>query len=137
MTYLFEKNLHLLRQKNGTLADYIRWIEIPENLIALKSNSGLQTIKLVEPSGRERFLHSPEDPKLEAKNLLRDYSFKREDGTILFGFGLGYLAAEIAKEKERGHILFIAEGMPALFKLAAMYTDLSRLLDDTQIFFFI
>ena len=134
---IFEKNIRLLQQKNGPLADYIRMLEIPNNIMAVKSKSGFRTLKVVEHSGRERFLHSPDDPMMEAKNLLRDYSFKREDGTILLGFGLGYLAAEIAKEKERGHILFIAEGMPALFKLAAKHTDLSDLLDDNQIFFFI
>lgn len=133
----FKENIKLLYQKNPTLADYIQALEIPENITVVRSQSGHPTLKVVDSSGKGRYLHSPVDPVSEAGRLLENHSFNGDDGTILFGFGLGYLAAEIARQKTPGHILYVAEGVPALFKLAAMHTDLAYLLTDDQTFLFI
>lgn len=136
MDYLSE-NLRLLGQRNRSLADYIEGLKIPAGIVAVRSRSGHYTVRVMDRSGKEVFLHSPADPAKEARELIKDRCFQAEDGTILFGFGLGYLSREIARKKEPGHVLYVAEAIPALFKLAAMYGDLSALLADESTFFFI
>jgi len=136
MDYL-QKNLTLLRHKDPLLAEYIADLNDSKNMVVVESTSGSPTLKIIHNDRRSKFLHSPENPVSEAKNFLNGYSFNNEDGTILFGFGLGYLVKEIAKRKAQNHVLYVVEGIPGLFKLAMVHQDLSDLLADDNIFFFV
>jgi hypothetical protein len=127
----------ILQQREPSLAEYVAALDYPEELRVVESANGLPTLKAVTGSGQSGFLHSPEDPASEAKRQLHGFSFKSEDGTILFGLGLGYLAKEIVRAKEQNHILFVTEGLGGLFKLAMTHMDLSDVLSDDKVFFFV
>lgn len=133
----WNNNLRLLEQKNPLLAEYIAGLTDLENIAVVKSGSGLPTLKTVNSMRREKYLLSPKDPASEAQLLLNNVPFNGEDGTILFGFGLGYLVKKISKKKDFDHVLYVLEGIPELFKLAMTHIDLSDVLSDDNIYFFV
>ena len=136
LNYL-QKNLRLLQKRDPTLAEHIARLKDPDGLFVVNSQSGLPTLLTIDREGKPRFLHSPKNPAQEAGRLLEGYAFKDEDGTILFGFGLGYLVKEIVKRKAPNHVLYILEASTEMFKLAMTHMDLSDILSDNNIGFFI
>jgi hypothetical protein len=133
----WNSNLRFLQKKNPLLAQYIAGLKDSENIAVVKSISGIPTLKAINNLGQEKFLFSPTDPVSEARLLVNNLSFNGEDGTILFGFGLGYLAREISKKKDPDHVLYVVEGIPELFKLSMIHTDLSDMLSDDNTYFFV
>jgi hypothetical protein len=136
MTYL-EKNLNLLQKKDPALGAFLAETQVPEHIQLVKTTSGLPNIRFRTASGQSVFLHSADNPLLESRKWLSDSIFKNEDATILFGFGLGYLAREIISKKEPCHLLCIAERFPAVFKLALESMDFTDMLKAENVFFFI
>lgn len=97
------------------------------------SRSGLPTIMVKTPAGRQYFLHSRQDPVEEAASLLGERCFHDRDVTILFGFGLGYLVQEMRKRMDGSHDLIVIEQRPDIFEAAKRFLDLSEILDDPRI----
>ena len=137
MMNYWNKNLRLLEQKNPSLAKYLSGIKNSGQISVVESESGLPTLKTVNSMRGEGFLLSPKNPALEAQHLLDKIPFSGEDGTLLFGFGLGYLAKEITRKKHQNHVLYIVEGAPELFQLAMKHADLSAILSDHNNFLFV
>jgi hypothetical protein len=133
----FQNNIALLKRKDPELAESLLNMDLADHFVILKSTIGAPTMIFVDPSGQARFLHSPQDPVQEAGHLLKDTRFRSEDGTLLFGFGLGYLAKEIVKKKDPHHLLCVAEAIPEILKLALGAHDLSDVLTDEDIHFFV
>ncbi|RPI71326.1 MAG: DUF115 domain-containing protein, partial [Desulfobacteraceae bacterium] len=133
----FNDNLKVLEKKNPALAEFLQGIQIPDSFSIVKARNGLPTVRFDSETGRSHWLHSDADPLAEARRQLDGLSFKNPDATVLFGFGLGYLAREIAARKEPEHVLCIAERFPALLKLAMEQTDLTLLLSSTNVYFFL
>jgi len=131
------KNIELLRKRDPALAAQISDVQIPKNLAVICSKSGFPTVADYLNPDSIQFFHSPQDPVAEAKCLLSDYHFRNEDGTILLGFGLGYLVLKIAARKDPEHLLFAFEKSPALFRIALEHLDFSDILSDDGIYFFI
>jgi len=132
-----EKNLDLLSHKDPELANYLSCVKVPQTVQVLKSKSHLPTLKYIDQRGEASFLHCPKDPLQEALRLLNGYSFAKMDATVLFGFGLGYLAKEIVRKKHPHHLLCIVEGLPELFKTALVHMDLTEILMDDNTHFFV
>jgi len=128
--------LEILQLRNHELAERVCHQKERETFFVVKSQSGLPTLMAVGKSGMPRFFHSPQDPRLEAKRLLEGYEFKGEDGTILFGLGLGYLAKEIACAKACNHVLYVVEGSVEIIRLAMTYMDLSDIILSKKIHLF-
>lgn len=134
---IFEHNIRLIRRKSPELAGYIERLEIPRNMAPIKSRSGHPTIRIEDGAGRATFIHSPVDPVAEARILIENHPFHREDGTIILGLGMGYLVKEIIRKKDRGHVLYLAEAVPEFLKMAATYSDLSDIFADEGVFLFV
>ena len=62
----WSENYRLLEKKNPVLAQYIAGLKDPENIVVVKSKSGLPTLKIVNNIRCEKFLFSPIDPVSEA-----------------------------------------------------------------------
>lgn len=133
---LFQKNLTLLRKKNPRLSERIAVQETSARFQVIMSRSGLPTLLHTNPAGKERFLHSPTAPSEEARNQIEGYRFDTNDGTILYGFGLGYLVQEIVGRMDPGHVLYVVECMPEIFKLAITHLDLTEILAHDHVFLF-
>lgn len=133
----FEKNMDLLGKRDPSLASAVSTTPVPETFCVLKSSSGNPTLFWNSPPSKSRFLHSPIDPALEARALLTNRVFRKQDGTLLIGLGLGYLAREISRKKEARHLLCIAEAIPGLFRLALEQSDLCDVIADEDTHFFI
>lgn len=136
MSYLSD-NLKLLEKRNPALADFLARIRIPDYFQITKTSNGLPNVRFKAETGRSYLLHSNENPVTEAQNQLNGYYFKNQDATLLFGFGLGYLAKAIVARKEPHHLICIAERFPGLLKLALEQMDLTDLLTAENVYFFL
>lgn len=126
----------ILEQRKPSLAEQIARHEGTHKFLVVKSRSGLPTLLTLDNKGNPKFLHSPQDPSLEAQSLLEGYDFREEDGSILFGLGLGYLAKKIAGAKASNHVLYVVEGSVEILKLAVTHMDLSDILSNKNIHLF-
>jgi len=133
----FRTNLRYLNRTNPLLADEISQLFVDDGVTVARSRSGAPTLGIRLSSGNTEFVHSTDDPIEETIDLLKGQTFKREDGTVLFGFGLGYVAKEILKRKEPGHVCYILEGLHRVFRAAMEYVDLSDILCDPDTYLFV
>ncbi|RJR45965.1 MAG: DUF115 domain-containing protein [Desulfobacteraceae bacterium] len=129
----FQRNLEILSKRDRSLAERIARCDLTGRFLVLKSRSGLPTLVTDGGNGVPRFLHSPSDPSREAEKLVKGSIFKRENSTVLFGFGLGYLPRRIAEIMEKGHVLHLFELSAEILKLAMTHTDLGGLLSNTDV----
>ncbi len=129
--------MEILARRHPGLAAAMKHATIPEPIGVFKSSSGRPTLLWAGPGSRPGFLHSPGDPVLEAERLVENRTFRNQDGTLLLGLGLGYLAKAVLRKKEPHHLLCVAEAIPGIFRLALEHSDLSDLLADEETHFFI
>ena len=130
---LFFENLKSLRQTHKALAGRIeKSLSISREIETLTSKSGMPTVKL-----KGILLHSLYDPKASAARMLDKYDLKDKELVIIFGFGLGYHVLEAAKKIGQKTKLLIIEPQLNLFRLALKKMDLSFLLSNEQVRFFV
>ena len=91
------------------------------------------TARVTLPSGEQVLLHNVEDPIGSALRSAEKYDLKSENASIMLGFGLGYLARELAKKLEEKHPIIICEADPAILKTALMYVDLREVLESDYV----
>ena len=78
-------------------------------------------------------LHDLKDPVKQAQDHLKKFDLSGNNGSVLLGFGLGYLAREMAAEMDEGHLLLICEADPALLKVALKHLDLEQVLKSKRV----
>ena len=126
MNYL-EQNLTALSQKQPELADKIRQTSLPPQYQIQQARSGQPTLKVDKLS-----LHSAYDPGAEAQKMAANTQIGENDIILLQGFGLGYLAENLALENRT---LIAAEADINLLRAALQCRDLTTLLNKNILLF--
>ena len=94
----FEKNLKVLEKYQPELAEMMREEIDTSHIEVFTSDAGIPTARVTTPKGEKVILHDEKDPVAKAKDHVKKLNLIGNNGSILLGFGLGYLALEIVKE---------------------------------------
>ncbi len=132
MNYL-EKNLKALEEKQPELVELMREERDSSHIEILTSEAGIPTARVTTHQGTKVILHDLKDPVARAQEHVQKLQLIGNNGSILLGFGLGYLALEMVKAMENGHLLIICETDPALFKVALEQVDLEPVLQSKRV----
>lgn len=131
---ILETNLAIVERRNRELAALMRSdIDCRHVEVIPSHQPGIPTARVTLPSGEKVLLHNMEDPIGSAARSAERQEMKAENASILLGFGLGYLARELARKIEKKHALLICETDPAILKTAMRHVDLSDVLDSDYI----
>jgi cytochrome c-type biogenesis protein CcmH/NrfG len=123
MSY-FEKNLKALEKRYPELAHMMKQKMDTSHIEVRPAKTGVPTVRVTTPQGGRVMLHDENDPAAKAKEHVKKLDLSGNSGSVLLGFGLGYLALEIVKAMEEGHLLIICETDQALFRVALEQSDL-------------
>ena len=132
MSY-FEKNIAVLSKRQPDLADLMRKEIDTSHIEILSSETGMPTARVRSAEGKQVLLHNLKDPVKQAQDHLKKFDLSGNNGSVLLGFGLGYLAREMVAEMDEGHLLLIFEADPALFKVALEHVDLECVLKSNRV----
>jgi Flp pilus assembly protein TadD len=133
MSFL-EQNLAIMETRDPELAALMRSDIDCSHIEVLPSHQpDVMTARVTRPSGEQVLLHNIEDPIGSAVRSADKQEMKAANGSILLGFGLGYLAMELAKKVEKKHPIIICEADPAMLKIALTQTDLASVLESDYI----
>ena len=103
----FEKNLKLLEKKQPELAELMRGEIDTSHIEVLTSETGIPTARVTNPEGESVILHDMKDPVARAKEHVEKLELIGNNGSVLLGFSLGYLALEMVNAMEDGHLLIM------------------------------
>ncbi len=129
----FEKNLKILEKRQPDLVKLMREEIDTSHIEILTSEAGIPTARVTTPQGEKVVLHDMKDPVARAKEHIERLELIGNNGSVLLGFGLGYLALEMVNAMEEGHLLIICETDPAIFKLALEQADLEPVLESEKV----
>ena len=129
----FEKNLTALEKRQPDLAALMRTEIDTSHIEILTSAAGMPTARITSPQGKQVVLHDLNDPVKQAQDHLKKFNLSGNNGSVLLGFGLGYLAREMAAKMDEGHLLLICEADPALLKVALKHLDLEEVLKSKRV----
>lgn len=132
---LYKNNLEALRIHHPDLADMMDSLSIEEGKIkVIDSESGHPRVLYKKSDGEEVYIHNADDPTkcaVQASELLGQ--MESEGIAVMLGFGLGYIADELLRRFEKGHILMVYEATPDLFKTAMQTRDLTSLFNSGKV----
>jgi len=129
----FEKNLKLLEKKQPELVALMKKEIDTSHIEILTSEAGIPTARVTTSEGNEIVLHDFKNPVAKAKEHVEKLELIGNNGSVLLGFGLGYLALEMVNAMDDGHLLIICEADPALFKSALEQVDLEPVLESARV----
>ena len=133
MSFL-EQNLAIMETRDPELAALMRSdIDCSHIEVFPSQQPDVPTARVTLPSGEQILLHNIEDPIGSAVRSAEKHDMKAENGSILLGLGLGYLALELAKKLEKKHPLIICEADPAMLKTTLTHVDLALVLESDYI----
>ncbi|MBW1856396.1 MAG: DUF115 domain-containing protein, partial [Deltaproteobacteria bacterium] len=124
MSY-FEKNLKALEEKQPELVELMRETRDNSHIEILTSEAGIPTARVTTHQGAKVILHDLKDPVARAQEHVQKLQLTGNNGSVLLGFGLGYLALEMVKAMENGHLLIIDPGTYASLEKKAQETALT------------
>lgn len=101
--------------------------DIPDCYQLLETAVGSFTLRVEGKDGTGRLMASMDNPYREARQLADAYCGEHTRNCILFGLGMGYLAAALQQRENLEHIR-IFEQDPYVIKAAFHYVDLTKLL---------
>jgi cytochrome c-type biogenesis protein CcmH/NrfG len=130
----FEQNMAIMLTRAPELAALMTTDIDCSHIEVIPSNlPGVPTARVTLPSGEKVLLHNMEDPIGSAKRSADKQEMKAENASLLLGFGLGYLAVELARKLEKKHPIIICEADPAVLKTALTHVDLTTVLESDYI----
>jgi len=133
----FERNMKLIEQKNPDVAKQFKDIVIT-NIQMMPSSTGRTTGAIWDVKHQQWVqLHNFQDPVAEAARDADSVYTPNQKIFTLVGFGLGYLAVELAKRLRPHQRLAVFEKNPALFKAAMYACDLIDVLGENRVDTFI
>ena len=133
MSFL-EQNLAIMDRRDPELAAIMRSDLDCSHIEVLPSErSDVPTARVTLPSGEQVLLHNIEDPIGSAVRSAEKHDMNAENGSVVLGFGLGYLARELARKAEVKHTMIICEADPAMLKTALTQVDLHEVLESDYI----
>jgi len=128
---MLEKNLEALGKVNPQLKEWL----IKENkqnwYTLIKSKNGQPNFLL---NNKKVNGHNITNPSKEAKNSLGEMKYHKDEATIIFGMGLGYLPAELFKKSEKGHTVIVVEADASLVIEAFKIHDFTKPLLSNKFF---
>lgn len=125
-------NIKALRARYPDLCAALETCAADGSLAVSASRSGAPTL-----TKNGRFVHSSYDPKAEAESFIDTQIPPERSNVIIFGFGLGYHICAVARRRESFSKIFVIEPDMAMFKAALEAVDLSTILGDSRILFFV
>lgn len=135
---VFEQNIAIMLKRDPELAARMTSdIDCSHIEVMPSHQPGVLTAEVTLPSGEKVLLHNMEDPIGSARRTAENLIPKAENGSILLGFALGYLAIELEKKLEKHHPILMCEQDPAVLKTALTYIDLSNVLNSDHIRIFV
>ena len=112
----FEHNLKVLVKRQPELVEMMRNPIDTGHIEVLTSESGSPTAAVVSAEGRRIVIHDQRDPRGRAREHVSTLDLSGNNGSVLLGFGLGYLALEIwlmkkalRRAKREGMLLKLSE----------------------------
>ncbi|UCH81565.1 MAG: glycosyltransferase [Nitrospiraceae bacterium] len=125
---VFEKNIHVLRQRDSILADEIIQAGQSADINISKSKSGLPTLRI-----KNIYVHSLYNPQKEAEEWVKsnEQIIASADNIVVFGFGLGYHLSELCKHTDKDITVF--EPDPNTLKASLCARDLRSVLSRIKI----
>jgi cytochrome c-type biogenesis protein CcmH/NrfG len=131
---LFQRNLSIMLKRDPELAALMTSdIDCSHIEVMPSDQPGVPTARVTLPSGEAVLLHNMKDPIGSAKRSAEKREMKAENASILLGFGMGYLAIELAQKLEKKHPLIVCEADPAVLKTALRHVDLTEVLNSDYI----
>ncbi|OCC14153.1 hypothetical protein DBT_2438 [Dissulfuribacter thermophilus] len=129
----WEKNIKACQDKRPLLFKMIkkfieqRFVDDALRIEMALSATGKPVAKILQPNN-SIWLHSPDDPELEAKNIVDTMELCPGELRFLIGFGLGYLPKEVLRRGLPFYKLIIFEKSPEIFYVALNYLDIEELI---------
>lgn len=126
----FEKNMLVLKEKNGSLVKKLRETEKEQNKFCISlSINGQPTVQVI--NGRQSFfMHSTINPEREAQLLIEGVSAVKN--YVVFGMGLGYHVLELLKRYPECNVT-VLESEKYLLLYAFQYNDWTAYLQEERI----
>jgi Tfp pilus assembly protein PilF len=130
----FEQNLAIMEPRDPELAALMRSDLDCSHIEVLPSQQpDVPTVRVTLPSGELVLLHNIDDPIGSAVRSAETHDMKAENGSVVLGLGLGYLARELARKAEEKHTIILCEADPAMLKTALTQVDLQEVLESDYI----
>ncbi len=132
---LYEKNISLLKKNHPTVWHVLTMDnkEPSPGIEMLFSETGKPNLLVKGIQNETILIHNRENPGSESEAFL---SMVKKDSTgvvLVFGMGLGYLALELSKQREKLQHILIFELNVEFFSLALTHMDLTPLLGDKRV----
>lgn len=138
---LFQKNLDSLSAHLGTFNFISKFLNLykESNYMVERAKNGHESLVVLDELGRSLSYHSKYNPDREAEQIVNAF-YKGESHVLLFGFGMGYMAEELldkVPDMGYGYQIFIVEPDPFVMIAALKNRDLTRLLGDERVVFYL
>jgi cytochrome c-type biogenesis protein CcmH/NrfG len=132
---LFDENMAKLRLKDPEVAKLMEGQTEAdgEHIEIMQTASGSHTARVRQQNGESVLLYHADDPVRDAQRQAEKIELNGDGASVLLGFGLGYLAVELAKKMEKGHLMIICEADPAVFLAAMKHVDLRPIFESSQL----
>ena len=129
----YTKNITVLKHMAPQAAAWVESAE-PDPRFSLAVSPGQRTeLRVLTPSGQELQVYGAGDPMTSETARVGGLGLKAGGTTLLFGLGLGFLAAAIRRTGPAGHTVFVFEENAALIKLAFSQIDFTVHLADSTL----
>ncbi len=125
MKGLFEKNIALLRAKDGPLASIIEQAPDDAAITVIEAKSG--PVPEIVAAGKAIALHSRIDPKKEATRFASEIDTHEFDLFIVSGFGFAYHIEDLLQRVGGDAVVLVIEQSPLIIKKACAHRDLTPL----------
>ncbi len=133
---IFKKNIAVLKIRYPDLAKKVLKSVIPPELKLIRTNSRYMSLAL-DLYGRYAFFHSKDNPLKEAQEQLKNFNPPGSVNILVLGVGLGYHLLELSKRIKKDNYVIVVEQYLPIFKLALQCVDLTALLTNKKVFFFV
>jgi len=135
---IYKNNISLLKKKHpDAWQALMKGQKTPSQTIELISANDKPNLLIKKNENETLLIHNGENPGSESASFL---SMVKENSTgivLIFGMGLGYLALDLIKQRQKLQYIIIFELEIEFFSLAMKHIDLASLLDDRRVILFI
>jgi len=130
----FKNNMQTLEKILPDLHKWVKEGETPDWYTRIQSIDGSPNL-LIKHGAQVKPAYPQRIPARQAKSMIKDRKFLKEDVSVIIGFGLGYLIREIILKMEKGHRIIIVEPTPGMYKQAFNTFDFTKQMDNGSIIF--
>jgi len=129
----YKKNFEALKSVNPELTEHIKKQPDVDWITTIQSRNKQRNM-LIQTGSKQHLVYDINDPTKQAKTAVKDIELHKDTCSIVVGFGLGYLANELAKKMKKGHKIIIIEPIAHIIKLALSNFDFSEHIKNRSLF---